>query len=940
MDLEFFKTAITRRRFLQASAVAGAAGAVGVGFNGLGLRTLSEAQATTAPSGGQTVITKSFCHQCPARCGIDVYTTDGRVHAVYGTLDNPLSNGKLCPKGHYGQYILYDADRFKGPMKRTNPKKGRNEDPKFVPISWDEALGTLSTRLNNLRDKGESHRFGLLFGRGWGATDAGLFGDWSTLYGSPNVGINHSSMCSDASKKAKLCVDGNYEYNSYDYTHTNYLLNFGAGFLEAYRPFNANMQAWGEMRTKPTRTKVTVVDVHTNTTGAAADRSLLIKPGTDGAMALALAHVILTQGLWDKAFVGDFADHVNRFKTGEVVNPVFTDEDIQNRAQAKETAAADKAADAEKSAIKAVADKVKIKEAFDKLIKAQALAKGNPEAEAVIAKKIAEFEKKAAEKALSDKIDQAQREEIEKAKKPEPEIKAGDAVLNEKWTHGLLEWWNVVLKDCTPEWAEKITTIRSKDIVAVAREFATTKPAMALFERGATAHTNGVYNGMAIHSLNALVGAMFAVGGLAYSMKTPWGKLDVKAEDFMDDYAKSDDRKKPRVDKAKTADWPMASNMMQEIAKNHNAGKPYKMDTVMFYLTGPVFSGPDSFAWEKMLGETFVVDTSPYPSETAVFSDLVLPDHTYLERLQIADSYPFQGYPMSMIRTPAIRPLYDTKVFGDMLIDLGKRIKGPMGEYYKKVGNTENIIKQMAKGFEEKPGDNGVNSYETFRGKGVWFKKPYQYRQIRGEFYEWNKATKSYSKLMTQEGVKQNLLKTPSGKFEFKSGYLEDEHYVHYIVEKTGIPAEKVGFPQYIPARHEGGGDLHLVSPKLALQAEGRSANLPHATAIMQPTQGGKKTVYLEIHPDTAAKRGIKDGDRVRIKSSVGSIEVYARLYGGIRPDTVALPMIHGHWGMGRWMKQGKISVTGSTNEVTPNVSEPISGLACYHSSKVFVEKV
>ncbi|MHB1290968.1 MAG: molybdopterin dinucleotide binding domain-containing protein, partial [Sulfuricella sp.] len=709
---------------------------------------------------------------------------------------------------------------------------------------------------------------------------------------------------------------------------------------DAFRPYNFNMQVWGHMRTKSPRTKVTVVDVHTNTTGAAADRSLLIKPGTDGAMALAIAHVILTEGLWDKPFVGKFADGVNRFKAGEAVAAAFTDEDIQNRAQAKEKAAVEKVAADKVAAEKAEAEKVKTQGALAKLLKEQVLVKGNPAAEKAIAEKIAKFEKAEAKKALSEEIDRKQREALDKDKKPEPEIKAGQALFEEKWVLGLPEWWNAVLKDCTPEWAETITTIRAKDIITVAREFATTKPAICLFERGATAHTNGTYNGMAIHSLNALVGSMFAEGGLFYQMKTPWAKLSVKAEDFMDDYAKSGDRKKPRIDKVKTDEWPMASNMMQEIAKNHNEGKPYKLDTVMFYLTGPVFSGPDSFAWEKMMAETFVVDTSPYPGETAVFADLILPDHTYLERLQVASTYPFQGYPIAMIRTPAVKPMYDTKVFGDMLIDLGKRIKGPMGEYYKKVDNTENIIKQISKGFEEKPGDNGVNGYESFREKGVWFKKPYQWRQIRGEFYEWDKATKSYSKRMTQEAVKQKLLMTPSGKFEFKSGYLEDEHYVHYIVEKLGIPAEKVGFPQYIPARHAGGGDLHMVSPKLALQAEGRSANLPHATANMQPSVGGKKTVYLEIHPETAKKRGIKDGDRVRVKSSVGAIEVTARIYGGIRPDTVALPMIHGHWGMGRWHTKGNDFVSGSTNEVTPNVSEPISGLACYHSGKVFVEKV
>ncbi|RZI40457.1 twin-arginine translocation signal domain-containing protein [Herbaspirillum sp. HC18] len=931
---------LSRRRFLQATGAAGAVGAVGIGLTQGSLSTVTTAHAQpVAEKSGETVITKSFCHQCPARCGIDVYTTNGRVHAIYGTLDNPLSNGKLCPKGHYGQYLLYDPDRFKGPMKRTNPKKGRNEDPGFVPISWDEALGIVANRLNTLRDKGESHRFGLLFGRGWGATDAGLFDDLAKLYGSPNIGINHSSMCSDASKKAKLCADGNYSYNSYDYANTNYLLIFGASFLESFRPLNYNMQVWGHMRTKAPKTKVTVVDVHTSTTGAAADRLLLTKSGTDGALALAMAHVIVTEGLWDKKFVGDFVDGVNRFKAGQAVTLAFTEEDVRNRAAAKEKAAADKAAADKKDAEKTEADKAKAKATLEKLEKRLAEVKGDAEAEKSVAKKIAEFKKKETERVKVEDLVREQQAAIAKAEKPDADLKAGQTVFEEKWTLGLLEWWNAVLKDCTPEWAEKITSIPAKDIATVAREFGSTRPAIALFERGATAHTNGIYNGIAIHALNALVGSFFAKGGLGYQSSVPWGKLSLKADDFMDDYAKSaDEHKKKRIDKAKTDAWPMVSNMMQEIAKNHLKGDPYKMDTLMFYLTGPIFSGPECKDWEKAMAEVFVIDTSPYPGETAIFSDLILPDHTYLERLQIADTYPFQGYPMAMIRTPAVKPLYDTKVFGDIVIDIGKRIKGPTGEYYKQLGNTENIIKQMAKGFEEKPGSNGVNSYETFVQKGVWFKKPYSYRQINGEFFQWDGATKSYSKKMGPALVKDKCLKTPSGKYEFKSGYLADEHHAHYVHEKLGIPAEMTGFPQYIPAKHPGGGDLHFISPKLAGQAEGRSANLPHVSAIIQPTQGGNRDVYLEIHPETAKKRKIADGDRVRIKTDIGQIEAVARVYEGIRPDTVALPMIHGHWAQGRWAK-GR-SPSGSTNEITANVSEPISGLACYHTGKVAVEKI
>ena len=927
---------LTRRRFLQATGVL--AGAAGVGaLPGLvTLAPVQEAEAQTGTAAGsETVITKSFCHQCPARCGIDVYTTNGRVHAVYGTLDNPLSNGKLCPKGHYAQYLLYDPDRIKGPMKRTNPKKGRHEDPKFVPISWDEALQTVADRLNALREKGESHRFAVLTGRGWGYTDVGLLKEFGEMYGTPNYNLGHSSMCSDASETVKHFMDGHHAYSAYDYSNCNYLLVFGAGFLEAFRPYNANMQNWGKMRSKSPKTKVTVVDVHLNTTGSAADRLLLIKPGRDGALALAMAHVILTEGLWDKNFVGDFTDGVNHFKTGVEIAPAFTDEDVKAWQEEQAKKAAKKAESDAKAAAKKAEEKAKALAEIDGLKKklAEADAKDKPG----IQKKLDEALKKQADAEASAKRIAEQRAALDQDKKPEPRPVAGAKTFQEKWTVGLIEWWNAELKDRTPEWAEQVCGISAKEIIAVAREFATTKPAVALFERGASAHTNGVYNGMAIHALNALTGNMFAKGGLrGYQMKTAWAKLPIKHEDYMDDYAKSPERKKPRIDMAKTEKWPLVKNMMQEIAVNHLKGEPYKLDTAIIYMTGAVFSGPDCTKWEDAWREVFVIDTSPYPGETNRFADLILPDHTYLERLQIADTYPYEGYPISMIRVPAVKPLYDTKVFGDVIIEIGKRIKGPMAEYYKKIGNTENIIKWMCEGFKDKPGDNGVVDFETFKQKGVWYRKPYAYLQKDGVFYKWENG--GYNKVLTEEEVKVEVMPTPTGKFELK--VTELEHHADYVHKRLGIPPEKAPFPQWIEPKHGGDGDLHFISPKLAGQAEGRSANLPHVTAMIQPVQGGKHDVFLEIHPQAAARRGIQDGDRVRISNKVGAIEVRARVTETTRPDTVVLPMIHGHWAHGRWAEAKDRLPTGSTNEITENLSEPLSGLACYHSGLVSVHKV
>jgi anaerobic selenocysteine-containing dehydrogenase len=827
--MKLLETMITRRRFLQASGAAAGTAAVAGGVGYGTLLPMTEAQAQEKAAGG-TKINKSICGQCPARCGIDIYTTDGRVHAIYGNNGHPIANGKGCPKMHLGTYILYDPDRFKGPMKRTNPKKGRNEDPKFVPISWEEAYKTVADRLNALRDNGESHRFALLFGRGWGATDVGVtMAPFGELYGSPNVPIGHSSICSDGSVLAKQCTDGNASYSSYDYRNANYLLIFGANFLEAFRPYNYNLQVWGYIRGEKTpKTRVTYVDVHMNQSAAAADRALLVKPGTDGALALAIAHVILTEDLWEKTFVGNFKDGNNQFKTGEKLDP---------------------------------------------------------------------------------------------------------ASFNEKWVHGLIDWWNVELKDRTPAWAAQITGIAADQIAKTAREFGSTRPAIALFERGAHAHSNGVLNGMAIHSLNALVGSLFAEGGLAYQMGPAYGAAPADPKEFLDDYAKNGPHKKmPRIDlKGHEDGYLMAKNMIQEVPKNHLASKPYKLDTVMFYMTNPIFSAPDATVWEKMLSEVFVIDTSPFPGETAMMADLVLPDNTYLERWQDAPTYPFQGFPLAQIRTPAIKPLYDTRTFGDVLIEIGKRIKGPTGEYYAKLGNVENILRHLAKGFEKTPGDNGVNSFETWAKEGVWFKKPYIFRQVRGEFFKWD--GKGYNLAMSAAEVKKDLLKTDSGKFEFKSSYME--HKKDWILSKTGRNAEKYNFPHWEEPKYTGGGDLHFVTPKTAMHAEGRGANLPNAIAVFQPTVGGKRGAVAEIHPSAAAARGIKNGDRIKIKSPLGEVIAIARVTELTRPDVLVLPFENGHWAHGRWAKGRGTHV----DSLLPNQSDRISGMANYYTGKVSVEK-
>ena len=265
-----------RRTFLKTAAVAGAAAAASVGASALISTRAPEAGAQAQAVSPETKIVKNVCHQCPARCGIDVYVTDGKVHATYGTLDHPISNGKLCPRATSGYLSSTTRTESRGRW-RTNPTRGAKRT-EVAADRWDEALDTIAARLNALRARGEQHRFALVHGRGWGASDAGLLGDFGKLYGTPNATLGHSSICADGSKRPGT-LDGNYNYNAYDYHNTNYLLNFGRRFWRPTGRSATTCRRGATCAASRPRPGITVVDVRMTTTGAAARPLLLVKPG-------------------------------------------------------------------------------------------------------------------------------------------------------------------------------------------------------------------------------------------------------------------------------------------------------------------------------------------------------------------------------------------------------------------------------------------------------------------------------------------------------------------------------------------------------------------------------------------------------------------------------------------------------------------------------------
>ncbi|MBU0480725.1 MAG: molybdopterin-dependent oxidoreductase [Proteobacteria bacterium] len=310
---------IKRRDFLKLSVAAGAAASMGRPVMNAFAESHGNKQIGEAPGEWKA----STCQGCTTWCPVEIFVQDGRAVKVRG---NPLSkqnDGSVCPRGHLSLQQVYDPDRVKVPMKRTNPKKGRGIDPKFVPISWDEAFNTIADKMMELRNNGEPEKYLLMRGRYTYMRDI-IYDGVTKIFGSPN-NLSHSSICAEAENFGAYYTEGMWGYRDYDISNSKYVLVWGCDPVSSNRLVPATIKRLGDVLDQAT---VAVVDPKLNNTAAKAQEWLPLLPGTDGALALAIAHVLLSEGLWFKEFVGDFTDGKNRFKAGmEVDEATFAEKE-------------------------------------------------------------------------------------------------------------------------------------------------------------------------------------------------------------------------------------------------------------------------------------------------------------------------------------------------------------------------------------------------------------------------------------------------------------------------------------------------------------------------------------------------------------------------------------------------------------------------------------
>ncbi|MEE9249049.1 MAG: molybdopterin-dependent oxidoreductase [Dehalococcoidia bacterium] len=240
------------------------------------------------------------------------------------------------------------------------------------------------------------------------------------------------------------------------------------------------------------------------------------------------------------------------------------------------------------------------------------------------------------------------------------------------------------------------TGVSEQRVIHLARRFAREQPSLAIGGNSAGAHTNGLFNLIAIYSLNVLVGSVGVKGGLFFNPEplSP-GPGNTPAQ-------------------ATFRDW-------QRIA-----GSSSDFDLLMFRGANPIHGLPQALGFqEKLLQLPFIVSFSSFMDDTTAQADLILPDHTYLESWGDDVPDPGPGYEMVTIQQPTVNPFFKTRAFGDVLINLANRLGGevasalPWSSFKEVVRDGARDLQALGRG------NLRADDFETFWNgllqRGVWY---------------------------------------------------------------------------------------------------------------------------------------------------------------------------------------------------------------------------
>jgi anaerobic selenocysteine-containing dehydrogenase len=663
----------------------------------------------------------SICTLCSAGCGLQVRVMEGDAevmrHGQRGVMQmglakklegdpkNPINSGKLCARAHAGLQVLYHPDRITHPIKRTG-QRGAGE---FQEISWDDALKELSSHLAALQASKATDTLAFL-GRPLRGHRYELIGQFLKAFGAPPA-VWYEPFDDTVLRQANLQSFGHAALPTFDLSRADYVISFGADFLGTWNSPVSQSIGYGEMRQgRPGhRAKFVQVESRMSQTGANADEWVPCRPGTEGSLALGIAHVI-----------------------------------------------------------------------------------------------------------MSDKL------------APQGTSQAGAQIAG----------WFTGLPDFTPEAVEKQTGVSAAVIKRLAHEIARSGSATVIIGGAPLAHTNGLFNALAVNALESLVDKSDDQGPVMGF--TPVPTLGDAAQPTMQAGL-------------------VGLNALAQAVLN---GQPHAPQMLMLYGANPIFSAPPGTKIREAIAKIpFIVSFDNFIDETSVQADLILPDHASLESW--LDSIPESGSMQAVagVAPPTVAPLHDTRSMPDVLLGLAQQLGSDMAKDLP-FKTFDAMLKASFLSLRARGGSINAKTDDEFwtaaQAQGGWWSVPGTAPV----------GPKSATRASSSAAAAKRAPMVPTAP-EFAGN--------------TG------DFPFYF---------LPYVSQSFG---DGSLAHLPWLQELPDVLTTAMWSSWIEVNKKTGERLGIQQGDLVEIVSPQGSVRAPAILSPGIAPDMVAMPVGQGHDNFGRF---------------------------------------
>jgi menaquinone reductase, molybdopterin-binding-like subunit len=385
----------------------------------------------------------------------------------------------------------------------------------------------------------------------------------------------------------------------------------------------------------------------------------------------------------------------------------------------------------------------------------------------------------------------------------------------------LIAGWSAGLPDFTPEAVEKQTGVSAAVIKRLAHELTKSGSAAAMIGGAPLAHTNGLFNALAVNALESLVDV---------------GRDHAQILGFT-----------PALQPAPQAQSSLAS--LSAFAQS----QPHAPQMLFLYDANPVFSAPPGLRIREALAKIpTIVSLGSFIDETSAQADLILPDHAPLESW--LDSVPESGSLQTVVNLspPAVLPLHDTRSMPDVLLGVAHQLGGevakalPWATYDAMVRAAYVPLRTRGGSVDAKTDDDFWDAAQT---QGGWWSTP--------------------SPAHSPEGPAANHAPVSPAAPEF-AGAASDFpfHFLLYVSQSFG---------------------------------DGSLAHLPWLQELPDVMTSAMWSSWVEIHPKTGERLGIKHGDLVEVASPQGSVRAPAILSPGIAPDMVAMPVGQGHENFSRF---------------------------------------